>query len=252
MRTIVLIVSVVFFAKCVVASTPSAGSHFPPQLPWDVNSMAGRGFLTKEQIDAHFTEHHLVYAQRVMEFLLSDPNKAAAQDLVAGLTEETDVKKALEDVLAYSANRNLALWRATAQVINHNAFWDSISDKIADTKSPKYQPNGAGLALAIAKTFGSVEKLISDFTSLATRHFGSGWVWLVVNHETLALDVVDTHDAEPPSGRPLLGLDVWEHSYYIDYHGKDKPLYTKRFWEVANWRRACDNYNSMVLNRQEL
>ena len=124
--------------------------------------------------------------------------------------------------------------------LNHGFFWDVM------------KKNGGGnprdkVAQAIKKKFGSFDKFKEDFTNAAKGVFGSGWAWLVVGKDG-ELAVVSTPNQDSPLMRgqyPILGLDVWEHAYYLQYENR-RPDYVDAWWHVINWDRVEENYKSMM------
>ncbi len=122
---------------------------------------------------------------------------------------------------------------------NHTFFWEILSPKSSGT------PNGE-IAIAIEKRFGSYEKFKEEFATAATSRFGSGWAWLIKkdgelfitstpNQDNPLMDVADV------KGTPLLGLDVWEHAYYLKYQNK-RPDYILAFWNLVNWDKVNELY----------
>lgn len=123
---------------------------------------------------------------------------------------------------------------------NHTFFWDVM------------KKNGGGkprdkVAAAIAKEFGHFDKFKQDFTTAAKGVFGSGWAWLVCNkHGQLQVTSSANQDSPLSAGlHPILGLDVWEHAYYLQYENR-RPDYIEAWWHVVNWDHVEDNYKIMV------
>jgi superoxide dismutase, Fe-Mn family len=118
---------------------------------------------------------------------------------------------------------------------NHSLFWEILS------------PNGGGepigeVAQAIADTFGNFDNFKKQFTDAATKRFGSGWAWLVVKDGKLAVTSTPNQDSPLMEGvTPILGLDVWEHAYYLKYQNK-RPAYIEAFWNVVNWNEVNRRY----------
>jgi Fe-Mn family superoxide dismutase len=113
--------------------------------------------------------------------------------------------------------------------VNHSLFWQMMAPKAGGA------PTGE-VAKAIDTTFGSFDKFQTLFTEAAMKRFGSGWAWLVVN-KTGALEIVSTANQDCPytiGQTPLLGIDVWEHAYYLKYQNK-RADYIKAWWNVVNW-----------------
>jgi Fe-Mn family superoxide dismutase len=126
---------------------------------------------------------------------------------------------------------------------NHNLYWEVM--KVNGGKP------SAKLEAAIVKTFGSMDELKKQFTDAGKTRFGSGWAWLSVdkdgklfvsstpNQDNPLMDVAEKH------GTPILGMDVWEHAYYLKYQNK-RPDYTEAFWNVINWEAVSKKYDSIV------
>lgn len=124
---------------------------------------------------------------------------------------------------------------------NHSFFWKGLKTGTS---------LGGDLKAAIEKDFGSVDAFKAEFEKAATTRFGSGWAWLVKKGDKLA--VVSTANQDSPlmgeaisgaSGTPIIGLDVWEHAYYLKYQNK-RPDYIKAFWDVVNWDVAAENFKA--------
>jgi Fe-Mn family superoxide dismutase len=120
---------------------------------------------------------------------------------------------------------------------NHSLFWQILS------------PNGGGeptgeLADALNSKFGSLENFKEEFAKAATTRFGSGWAWLVVNNGELEVTSTPNQDSPLMEGKtPVLGLDVWEHAYYLNYQNR-RPEYITNFWNVVNWDEVSKRYSS--------
>lgn len=119
--------------------------------------------------------------------------------------------------------------------LNHAHFWQVIGPKAGGM--PRGEIGGA-----IEKTFGSFDKFKTEFASKASGRFGSGWAWLIVKDGKLAVDSTANQDTPISSGAvPLLGLDVWEHAYYLKYQNR-RADYITAFWNVVNWEQVAANY----------
>ncbi|HEX6984713.1 MAG TPA: superoxide dismutase, partial [Planctomycetaceae bacterium] len=118
---------------------------------------------------------------------------------------------------------------------NHSLFWASMG------------PGGGGapsgeLAQAIDQKFGSFDKFVEEFNAAAANRFGSGWAWLTVDNGQLKVESTPNQDTPLSEGRtPILGLDVWEHAYYLKYQNR-RPDYVKAFWNVVNWDEVASRY----------
>ncbi len=155
--------------------------------------------------------------------------------------EGTDLEgKSIEDILKGLDMNNGAVRNNGGGYYNHNLFWKVMS------------PNGGGeptgeLADAINSSFGSLDVMKEKFNAAAATRFGSGWAWLCVQPGG-ALEVCSTPNQDNPlmpgvscGGTPILGLDVWEHAYYLNYQNR-RPDYINAFWSVVNWDEAAARY----------
>ncbi|WP_293944834.1 MULTISPECIES: superoxide dismutase [unclassified Sphingobacterium] len=170
-------------------------------------------------MEIHYTKHHMAYINAVNEAIVAESIK------------ETSEEQLLANISKYSAKaRNNAggAW-------NHNFFWESLSDKTS-------QPSEKLLTM-INKTFGSIDKFKEQFAAAATTRFGSGWAWLILD-DSGNLKITSTPNQDNPlmdvaevKGIPVLGLDVWEHAYYLHYQNK-RADYIKNWWNVVNWKKV--------------
>ncbi|HSU67619.1 MAG TPA: superoxide dismutase, partial [Tepidisphaeraceae bacterium] len=120
---------------------------------------------------------------------------------------------------------------------NHSLFWLLLDPKKANAK-----PTG-NVAKAIDSTFGSFDKLKEQFNTAATTRFGSGWAWLALNNGKLEITSTPNQDNPLMDGKyPILGLDVWEHAYYLKYQNR-RPEYIAAFWNVVNWNEVENRFN---------
>lgn len=184
-------------------------------------------YIDKQTMEIHHGRHYNTYVTNYNKALESAPQLDG---------------KPLQEVLA----NNLACVPDTIKTavrnngggaINHEIFWDLLTPG-----GPK-QPVG-NLAKAIEATFGSFDKFKEQFTTAATTRFGSGWAWLVKSGGKLEVYSTANQDSPYMEGKiPIIGLDVWEHAYYLKYQNK-RPDYINAFWNVLNWQVAEDRFNS--------
>jgi len=175
-------------------------------------------------MEIHHDRHHGTYVTNVNNAIAgTELEKLSVEDLIKNLDKVPDDKR--------TAVRNNGGGHA-----NHTLFWEVIG------------PNGGGapsgeLAAAIDSTFGSLDELKKAINAAGTTRFGSGWAWLVVKDGKLA--VLSTPNQDSPlmdgSGTPILGVDVWEHAYYLKYQNK-RPAYLDAFWNVVNWDGVAKKY----------
>jgi Fe-Mn family superoxide dismutase len=197
-----------------------------PALPYAYDALEPH--FDKETMEIHHSKHHQAYVNNANAALESLPELAAlsAEELIAQLDKVPAEKR--------TVLRNNAGGHA-----NHSFFWKGL--KLGTSL-------GGELEAAIVEAFGSVEEFKTKFEQAAATRFGSGWAWLVVKDGKLA--VVSTANQDSPlmgeavagcSGTPILGLDVWEHAYYLKFQNR-RPDYIKAFWTVVNWDEAAARF----------
>jgi Fe-Mn family superoxide dismutase len=186
-----------------------------PDLPYPENALEPN--IDAQTMNIHRTKHHQAYINNVNAALEKHPN-LASKPIEAVLRELASVP---EDIR--TAVRNNGGGHA-----NHSLFWTIMG--------PKCGGDPAGdLAPAINSAFGSVASFREQFAKAATTRFGSGWAWLTLNKGKLAIESTANQDSPLSEGRtPILGLDVWEHAYYLKYQNR-RPDYITAFWNVVNW-----------------
>jgi Fe-Mn family superoxide dismutase len=193
-----------------------------PDLPYAYESL--QPFLSKETLEFHHDKHHATYVTNANN-LLKD----------SGLEG-----KSLEEIVKASFGTNVPLFNNAAQHYNHSEYWKSI------------KPNGGGaipgtLEKALIDAFGSIEKVKEELVAAGTTQFGSGWAWLAVKDGKIIIS--KTGNAENPlvqGAIPILTVDVWEHTYYIDYRNR-RPDYLKAFVEnLVNWEYVAENYAKAI------
>ncbi len=148
--------------------------------------------------------------------------------------------KSIEDILSGVSKHSTAVRNNGGGYYNHNLFWKVMS------------PNGGGkpsgvLADAINSEFGSFDKFQEEFNNAAATRFGSGWAWLVKDGSKLVIGSTPNQDnplmdVSELKGTPILGLDVWEHAYYLKYQNK-RPEYISAFWNVINWDEVAKRFS---------
>ncbi len=176
---------------------------------------------------------------RTMEIHYSKHHQAYTTNLNAAI-EGTDLEgKSIEDILANLDLNNKAVRNNGGGFYNHNLFWEILAPNAGGT------PSG-DLGAAINDTFGSFENFKDTFAKAATTQFGSGWAWLCVKNGKL--EVCATPNQDNPlmkgigcEGTPILGLDVWEHAYYLNYQNR-RPDYINAFFNVINWDAVAKKY----------
>ncbi|MES1910689.1 MAG: hypothetical protein MHM6MM_003236 [Cercozoa sp. M6MM] len=199
------------------------------ELPYEADAL--EPVMSARTMSFHHGKHHQAYINKANE-LLEGPQQEHQKRSLRELVEELP---------------HGPLFNQCAQHWNHSFFWLSMQAPVEGTtvegdEVGLRQPEGDLLAL-IERDFGSVDEFRSQFEAKGAAHFGSGWVWLVQDIETMRLEIVDTHDAENPlrdGKQPLLVCDVWEHAAYLDYQNR-RPDYLRNFWKLANFDFAASN-----------
>ena len=195
-----------------------------PQLPYAYDALEPH--IDKETMNIHHTKHHNTYVTNLNNALEGN------QELLSKSVEEIVANLDAVPEAVRTAVRNNGGGHA-----NHTLFWEILS------------PNGGGqptgeLADAITSKFGSFDSFKEEFAKAATTRFGSGWAWLAVNNGELEVTSTPNQDNPLSEGKtPLLGLDVWEHAYYLNYQNR-RPEYINSFWNVVNWDEVAKRYSA--------
>ncbi len=183
-------------------------------------------FIDRQTMEIHHGKHHQAYVTNL--------NNAVNGTELAG--------HSIEDILKNVGKAPVAVRNNGGGHWNHTFFWNSLK------KNEGGKPTGA-LAQAIDGKFGSYDAFKEEFAKAATTRFGSGWAWLMVGADG-ELAVASTPNQDNPlmdvadkQGTPVLGLDVWEHAYYLKYQNK-RPDYIAAFWNVVNWEVANQHYEA--------
>ncbi|WP_121353429.1 superoxide dismutase [Flavisolibacter nicotianae] len=196
-------------------------------LPYAYNAL--NEAIDAQTMEIHYTKHAASYATN-----LNDAAKA----------EGVDTTKPLEDVLRKVSKYSTKMRNNGGGHYNHELFWKCMAPQHAE------KPTG-GLASAIDSSFGSFDTFKTQYTDAGKNRFGSGWAWLYVDGDK-RLRIGSTPNQDNPlmdvaefKGFPLLGLDVWEHAYYLRYQNK-RPDYINNWWKVVNWNYVSDRYQSFI------
>lgn len=191
-------------------------------LPYASNALEPN--IDQQTMEIHHGKHHNAYVTNLNNALAGSENE----------------NKSLEELLASISTLPVAVRNNGGGHWNHTFFWNIMSPNAGGA------PTG-NLAEAIEKTFGSFDAFKEEFNKAATTRFGSGWAWLVVLADG-SLKVTSTPNQDNPlmdlaevKGKPVLGLDVWEHAYYLKYQNR-RPDYIGSFWNVVNWEAVSNHY----------
>lgn len=204
-------------------------SYTLPTLPYAYDALEPH--FDKQTMEIHHSKHHQAYvnnANNALEGLSEELRNMSAEQLIAHLDKIPAEKR---NVLRNNAGGHA----------NHSLFWQGL--KLGTTLHGKLKD-------AIVRDFGTVESFKEKFEQAAATRFGSGWAWLVLKDGKLS--VVSTANQDSPlmgdsfagvSGFPVIGLDVWEHAYYLKFQNR-RPDYIKAFWDVVNWDEAEKRFNA--------
>ena len=196
-----------------------------PDLPYNFDALEPH--IDSKTMQIHHGKHHAGYTNKL--------NTAIAGTDLEG--------KTIEDILKNLDMNNTAVRNNGGGYFNHSLLWEIMGPNCGG------KPEGQ-LAAAIDRDFGSFDEFKSNFSSAAGTRFGSGWAWLCVDLNG-GLEVCSTANQDNPlmpgecGKTPILGLDVWEHAYYLNYQNR-RPDYVAAFFSVINWVKVSENYNSAI------
>lgn len=197
-----------------------------PELPYSFDALEPH--IDAKTMELHYTKHHRGYYDKFMAAIKGT---------------ELEQKECMSDIFKEISNHPAGIRNNGGGYYNHKLFWNVLS------------PNGGGkpeggLLKDIEGTFGSFDDFQKKFNDAAATRFGSGWAWLVVK-ENGELAVCSTPNQDNPymdvsdcKGYPILGLDVWEHAYYLKYQNR-RPEYITAFWNIVNWEAVNERYQKV-------
>jgi Fe-Mn family superoxide dismutase len=193
-----------------------------PALPYAYNALEPH--IDTKTMEIHHTKHHQAYINNVNTALQEHPQLA-----------ELEICELMRKLSSVPEGIRTAVRNNGGGHANHSLFWKIMS------------PQGGGepagdLAAAINSTFGSLATFKENFNKAATTRFGSGWAWLSLDGSKLVVESTANQDTPLSEGRtPLMGLDVWEHAYYLNYQNR-RPDYITAFWNVIDWKAVAERY----------
>jgi len=208
------------------ANGATSGPFTLPPLPYATDAL--EPFIDARTMEIHHDKHHAAYVANLNKALADFPDvgKSSVEDLLKGLS-------------AVPEKIRTAVRNQGGGHYNHSLFWQTLKK---DGGQPK-----AALAQAIDQHFGNFSALKADWTKAAVSQFGSGWVWLVLDaSKKLSIESTSNQDSPLTQGRlPLLGIDVWEHAYYLKYQNR-RLEYVAAFFQVINWDLVSDHYEKVI------
>ena len=197
-----------------------------PELPYAYDALEVS--FDAQTMEIHHTKHHQAYVNNL-------------NNAIAGTDAE---EKSIEDILKNVDKYSMVVRNNAGGHYNHSLFWKILSP------TATLSPSGKVKAEIEAK-WGSLDNFKEEFNKAAASRFGSGWAWLCVK-DGGGLDICSTPNQDNPlmpgagcSGVPILGLDVWEHAYYLKYQNR-RPEYIAAFWKVLDWKAVEENYKNAV------
>lgn len=195
-----------------------------PKLEYALNELEPT--ISAEIMDLHYNKHHKAYVTN-LNTALKKYQEAEQQGDVAGMIAQ-------QSAIKFNGGGH----------INHSIFWTNLAPK---DKGGGEEPQGE-LANQIKKQFGSFENFITQFSATAVAIQGSGWAWLGFNKSTKLLEIATCSNQDPLVTKglvPLLGIDVWEHAYYLQYKNV-RADYVKAIWNVVNWKNVSERYSKAI------
>jgi len=192
-----------------------------PQLPYAFDALEPH--IDAQTMQIHHGKHHQAYVDNLNKAIAGTPNE----------------NKSIEELVANAGAISPAVRNNGGGHWNHSFFWELL-------KPGGGEPSGA-LADAIKSSFGSLDGLKEKMNAAGTTRFGSGWAWLIVKDGKL--EVTSTPNQDNPlmdvaevKGTPILGIDVWEHAYYLKYQNR-RPEYLTNIWNVINWNKVAEHFD---------
>ena len=189
-----------------------------PKLPYSFDAL--EPYIDAKTMEIHYTKHHQTYVDKL--------NEAINGTEFANM----EINELMENISKVPEKIKQAVINHGGGHANHSFFWEIMGSKAGG--KPEKQ-----LAKEINSKFGSLEEFKKQFTDVALKVFGSGWAWLVINSNK-KLEIIFTKNQDSPlmEGKiPILGLDVWEHAYYLKYQNR-RPEYIKNWWNIVNWKKV--------------
>jgi Fe-Mn family superoxide dismutase len=194
--------------------------HTLPKLPYSYDALEPH--IDALTMEIHYTKHHQGYINKYVAALEGSP------------LLDKDVEDVLRNLDEIPQDKKQAVINSGGGYFNHRLFWEILT--------PEKTEASKELLEAIDAAFGSFDAFKEEFNKAAATRFGSGWTWLVVTQDkTLKVTSTPNQDTPFDEGTPILGLDVWEHAYYLNYQNK-RPDYIAAFWNVIDWEQVSKNF----------
>jgi superoxide dismutase, Fe-Mn family len=199
-------------------------NHTLPELGYSYDAL--EPYIDARTMEIHYTKHHQTYIDKL---------KAALKDHAQ--FNDFSVEQLLQKLNEVPENIRAAVRNHGGGHANHSFFWPILKKEV---------PVEGPVVDAIKKQFGSFDKFKEDFSSAASLLFGSGWAWLALNEGKLEITATPNQDNPLTQGKkPVLGLDVWEHAYYLKYQNR-RPEYIAAFFNVINWNKINEHFEAAM------
>ena len=233
-KTVALTAGAIAVAPSLVdgQNTAQGGAGYPfkvPDLGYSYDAL--EPYIDAQTMQIHHDKHHSAYVENLNKALADAPDA----------TKKMTVEELLASLDTLPEKIRTAVRNNAGGHYNHSLFWKMLK------KNENGKPSG-DLAKAIDTSFGSFSSFQEKFSDAGAKVFGSGWAWLVLK-DGKTLEIVSTPNQDSPISQkttaPILGLDVWEHSYYLKHQNR-RPEYIKAFWNVVNWDYAAERYSSAL------
>ncbi|MFA5470819.1 MAG: superoxide dismutase [Acholeplasmataceae bacterium] len=193
-----------------------------PKLPYAYDAL--EPFIDARTMEIHYTKHHNGYTTKLNDALAKHPDF------------DMPLEKVLADLSLVPADIRGAVQNNGGGYYNHSLFWSIL--KVNNGQTPS-----GDLEKAINDAFGSFDAFKETFANAAATRFGSGWAWLISTKDGLKVVSTPNQDTPLDQGTPILGLDVWEHAYYLNYQNR-RPDYISAFFNVVNWDKVAELYKA--------
>lgn len=188
-----------------------------PKLPYTYDAL--EPYIDAKTMEIHHSKHHQAYITNLNLALEKYPNL------------DLSLVEMLKDLSKVPADIRTAVLNNGGGHFNHSFFWPLL--KVNNGAKPQGK-----LLHYLERDFGSYEQFVQAFSQAAKTRFGSGWAWLIVKDNRLVVTSTPNQDTPLPEGQPILGLDVWEHAYYLKYQNR-RPDYVEAFFQVVNWDQVA-------------
>lgn len=194
-----------------------------PPLPYDYEAL--EPFIDRETMQIHHDKHHQAYVDKINEVVSANPelDRYSIEELI------TNLSKLPEGVR--TGVRNFG-----GGHVNHSIFWNFMNPQVTDAEED--------FLSALKAEFTDIDNFKSQFSDKASKIFGSGWCWLTIRNKKLSIETTSNQDSPlEKGGIPILGIDVWEHAYYLKYQNR-RQEYIEAWWNVVNWKQVSENFRS--------